>query len=96
MSLDVRFVEQARRDLTALLATYPELEEDEVLRLDMIEGETNALALIDLVIAAEREALSLEEAVRPCKSGLQSVKRGSQSVAAFCADTSCSLWRLPD
>jgi hypothetical protein len=64
MSLDVRFVEQARRDLTALLATYPDLEQDDVLRLDMIEGETNALELIDLLIAAEREALSLEEAVK--------------------------------
>jgi hypothetical protein len=64
MSLDVRFVEQARRDLTALLAAYPDLEQDDVLRLDMIEGETNALDLIDLLIAAEREALSLEEAVK--------------------------------
>src|SRR4051812_24668823 len=64
MSLDMRFVEQARRDLTALLAAHPELEEDDILRLDMIEGETNALELIDLLIAAEREALSLEEAVK--------------------------------
>jgi hypothetical protein len=64
MSLDVRFVEQARRDLAALLAANPELEQDEVLRLDMIEGETGALELIDLLIAAEREAMSIEEAVK--------------------------------
>jgi hypothetical protein len=64
MSLDMRFVEQARRDLTALLAAHPELEEDDVLRLDMIEGETNALELIDLLIAAEREALSHEEKIK--------------------------------
>jgi hypothetical protein len=64
MSFDVRFVEQARRDLIALLSAYPDLEQDDVLRLDMIEGETNALDLIDLLIAAEREALSLEEAVK--------------------------------
>jgi hypothetical protein len=64
ITIGVRFVEQARRDLTALLAAYPDLEQDDVLRLDMIEGETNALELIDLLIAAEREALSLEEAVR--------------------------------
>jgi hypothetical protein len=70
MSLDVRFVEQARRDLTALLAAHPELEQDDVLRLDMIEGETNALDLIDLLIAAEREALSLEEAVRTLQERL--------------------------
>jgi hypothetical protein len=62
--LDSRFIDQARRDLNALLAAYPELEQDDVLRLDMIEGETGALELIDLLIAAEREALSLEEAVK--------------------------------
>jgi hypothetical protein len=62
--VDRRFIDQARRDLTALLAAHPELEEDEVLRLYMVEGSTNALELIDILIAAEREALSLEEAVK--------------------------------
>jgi hypothetical protein len=47
MSLDGRFVEQARRDLTALLAAHPELEEDEALRMDMAEGQTNAMEMLD-------------------------------------------------
>jgi hypothetical protein len=45
--VDARFVDQARRDLTALLAAHPELEFDDVLCTDMIEGATNALELLD-------------------------------------------------
>jgi hypothetical protein len=61
--LDYRFVEQARRDLTALLASHPELEQDDVLCLDMIEGTTNALELLDKLIAAERNAFALSAAI---------------------------------
>lgn len=57
---DGRFVEQARRDLTALLANHPELEEDDVLRLDMVDGCTNAMELIDQLLEAERESVGLE------------------------------------
>jgi len=64
MSVDARFIDQARRDLAALLAAHPELEEDNVLRLDMVEGETNALDLIDKLIEAEREARALAEGVK--------------------------------
>jgi hypothetical protein len=55
--VDARFVDQARRDLAgSLLSLHPELEEDDVLRQDMIEAETGALELIDKLIEAEREA----------------------------------------
>lgn len=60
MTFDARFVDQARRDLASLLSLHPELEEDDVLRQDMIEGETNALELIDKLIEAEREALYMK------------------------------------
>lgn len=63
MSLDGRFVEQARRDLTALLAAHPELEHDEVLRMDMVEGETNAMEMLDELIRVEREAKALQDAI---------------------------------
>jgi hypothetical protein len=59
--VDVRFVDQARRDLASLLSLHPELEEDDVLRQDMIEGETGALELLDKLIEAEREAKGLGE-----------------------------------
>lgn len=60
---DARFVDQARRDLAALLAANPELEEDDVLRLDMVEGNTNALELLDELIRAERNAKALAEGI---------------------------------
>ena len=63
MQVDGRFVDQARRDLETLLAVHPELEEDDVLRLDMIEGETTALDMLDKLIGAEREAKGLQECV---------------------------------
>jgi hypothetical protein len=63
MSLDGRFVEQARRDLTALLAAHPELEEDYVLRVGMFEGETNAMEMLDELIRVERDARSLQDAI---------------------------------
>jgi hypothetical protein len=59
--VDVRFVDQARRDLASLLSLHPELEEDDVLRQDSIEAETGALELIDKLIQAEREARYLSE-----------------------------------
>jgi hypothetical protein len=63
MSLDGRFVEQARHDLTALLAAHPELEEDEVLRMDMAEGQTNAMEMLDELVRVERDARSLQDAI---------------------------------
>lgn len=63
MLLDVRFVDQARRDIAALLAAHPELAEDDILRLDMVEGLTDALGLIDRLIQAEREAKALAQGI---------------------------------
>ena len=63
MAVDFRFVDQARRDLETLLAINPELAEDDVLRLDMIEGETTALDILDKLIQAEREAKVLQEGI---------------------------------
>lgn len=62
MTFDARFVDQARRDLASLLSLHPDLEEDDVLRQDMIEGTTNALELLDQIIRAERDALSMYDA----------------------------------
>jgi Siphovirus Gp157 len=59
--LDPRFIEQAKAALHHLLVTHPELEEDEVLRLDMIEGSTNFMELLDELIEADREIAGLEE-----------------------------------
>jgi hypothetical protein len=61
--VDGRFIDQARRDLTALLAAHPELEKDEVLRLDMAEGQTNAMEMLDELIRVERDARALQDVI---------------------------------
>jgi hypothetical protein len=61
--VDVRFVDQARRDLASLLSLHPELAEDDVLRQDMIEAETGALELIDKLVEAEQSAKCLAVAI---------------------------------
>ena len=39
-----------RDEITALLLAWPELEEDEILRADMIEGETQAFAFLSHIV----------------------------------------------
>jgi hypothetical protein len=74
--VDARFVDQARRDLASLLSLHPELEEDDVLRQDMIEAETGALELIDKLVEAEREAKALGEGLDAAMARLE--KRGDR------------------
>jgi hypothetical protein len=61
--VDARFVDQARRDLAALLTAHPELEFDDVLCTDMIEGATDALELLDELIRAEQDSRILAERI---------------------------------
>jgi len=49
-------VQIVEREISALLAAYPALAEDEEFRLDVIEGETDAIELLDGLCAQEREA----------------------------------------
>lgn len=49
-----------RRDIEALIASCPEMEDDEALRHDMIEGSTEAFELLSIVVRriGETEALA--------------------------------------
>jgi len=47
MNLDIRNVQQ---EITALLVSFPELEEDEVLRADSIEGQTTAFEFLSRIV----------------------------------------------
>ena len=53
MKLDVKVI---RDQIMTLLAANPELEEDDVLRADMIEGETEAFAFLSRLVRAAGEA----------------------------------------
>lgn len=49
--------------IQSLLARFPELAEDEELRLDMIEGETDAKILLEQLVRRMAEANSYDEGI---------------------------------
>ncbi|NTA10426.1 siphovirus Gp157 family protein [Agrobacterium tumefaciens] len=57
-----------------MLAAYPELEADEELRADTLEGETNFHAVLTRLVNGERDADSLAKAVAGRISDLQARK----------------------
>jgi hypothetical protein len=57
-----------------MLAAYPELEADEELRADMLEGETNFHAVLTRLVNGERDADSLAKSVALRISDLQARK----------------------
>jgi Gp157 protein len=52
-----------RQQIANLLLQFPELEEDEVLRADMIEGETEAFDFLRMVERQRQDAASLAGAI---------------------------------
>lgn len=65
---------QAERDLADLIAAYPELAEDEMLRRDMIEGSTNAFELLNRIVMRERDANAMEASIGAIIKDLQTRK----------------------
>lgn len=61
-------------DIDALLAAYPELAEDDQLRADMLEGETDAFSVLTRLLNVEREGDSMAKAVAGRISDLQTRK----------------------
>lgn len=59
--LDAAFV---KAEIGKLLAEYPELEEDEALRADVIEGETDAHKIIARALEQRQEAETLAGAIK--------------------------------
>lgn len=51
-----------------LLTAYPELAEDEDLRADVLEGETDAHRLVSVMVRRRREALALASAGKEIRS----------------------------
>lgn len=58
--LQSRFV---RAEIDKLIAAYPELAEDETLRLDMIEGETDFTRVLSKAVEARAEKLMMAKAI---------------------------------
>jgi hypothetical protein len=58
------------KEIDALIAAYPELAEDEALRADMIEGETDLLSVMARVLDHQQEAASMVDAMKSRRSDL--------------------------
>ena len=61
-------------ELSALRISYPELEDDEVLKLDVFEGQTDLHYILAKLVDSERDADSLAKAVAVRISDLQARK----------------------
>ncbi|MBA3241602.1 MAG: siphovirus Gp157 family protein [Acidobacteria bacterium] len=57
-------VEEIRRQVAQLILLHPQLAEDEVLRADSIEGETNLFELMDVLIDKMQDADAMVEAIQ--------------------------------
>lgn len=51
------------REIEALISAYPELAEDDVLRADMVAGETDAAVVLALMLERMREAAMMVDAL---------------------------------
>lgn len=71
LAADVASLEAAFADM---LAAFPELAEDEQLRADTIEGETNAFEILARLLDQERDANAMMAAVASRISDLQARK----------------------
>lgn len=71
---EIAAIERAFADL---LAAYPELEEDETLRADMLEGETDADFVLSRLLTEERDANSMSAAIGERIKDLQARKSRS-------------------
>ena len=60
LAYDVTVLE---REFADLIAQWPELAEDEELRADMIEGETDAFRVLGRIVAIERDANAMVLAI---------------------------------
>lgn len=59
--LDAQFV---KAEIGRLIEAYPDLAEDETLRLDMIDGETDATRIIERALLDRQEAEMMAGAIR--------------------------------
>lgn len=63
-------ITQIEREIESLIASYPELAEDENLRADMIDGETEATAILSRIVNRMQEAEAMVAAIIKRKNDL--------------------------
>lgn len=84
MMLDVQLIEL---ELQNLIASYPELAEDEELRADMVEGSTAAYDVLDRILTRMREAESegnaAAERIGRLSARLEAAKQRNSAMRRF-------------
>lgn len=63
-------VARLEREVALLIADYPELADDEDLRRDVIEGETDAFSVLTRIVRKHREAKAFGEAIKAERQAL--------------------------
>lgn len=66
--------EYVKARIADLMAAYPELADDEVLKLDMFEAETDLFAILTKALAQRSEAESMVSAIKERASDLEARK----------------------
>lgn len=56
-------IDQLRHDIEALIRDNPDLADDEVLRADMLDGETDLYSVLTALVEASAEAKSMQSAI---------------------------------
>lgn len=59
------------REIELLMEAHPDLAEDDILRADMLEGETDLHRVLDRLVGYEREAATMAAAIAARVSDLQ-------------------------
>ena len=65
--LEAQFV---KAEIGRLIDAYPDLAADEILRADMIDGETDAVKIIETALAERLDAVAIAEAIKARETDL--------------------------
>lgn len=73
--MNIRFdIAQVASAIEALRVSYPEIAEDDILRADMIEGETDLYAVLAKLVDLANDAGAMAEAIKIRKADLDARK----------------------
>lgn len=67
--------QQVKANIAALMSEYPELQDDEELHFDMLEGETDLNEIITRILSEKLEADAMADAVKSRMTDLQARKQ---------------------
>lgn len=94
-------VAQIEREIENLIASYPEMAEDETLRADMIEGSTDATAILSKIVDRMQEAETMAAAIQKRVNDLDARQKAfdrrgdAMRSLAFRIMTAANLRKMP-